>query len=178
MPHSGPHYLRFWCDLVPKSSILGAPWRPAGPKMAPKIAQVAQNGIHCSSPRPLFWKPGTDLLPRSLSERSWAPFLRIFWQMLIPFSKICSIVRSAPGHNFFGFLMDFDSIFDDFFNSNSIPNQWQIHRKIEIKKSPRIEKNKALHHTWWTRRWKLGARCFGQRTLGVPAPTPWDAYFQ
>ena len=41
MPHSGPHFLRFWCDLVPKSSILGAPWRPAGPKMAPKIAQVA-----------------------------------------------------------------------------------------------------------------------------------------
>ena len=40
MPHSGPHFLRFWCDLVPKSSILGAPWRPAGPKMAPKIAQV------------------------------------------------------------------------------------------------------------------------------------------
>ena len=22
MPHSGPHFLRFWCDLVPKSSIL------------------------------------------------------------------------------------------------------------------------------------------------------------
>ena len=42
MPHSGPHFLRFWCDLVPKSSILGAPWRPAGAKMAPKIAEVAQ----------------------------------------------------------------------------------------------------------------------------------------
>ena len=42
MPHSGRHFLRFQCDLVPKSSILGAPWRPAGPKMAPKIAQVAQ----------------------------------------------------------------------------------------------------------------------------------------
>ena len=41
MPHSGPHFLRFWCDLVPKSLILGAPWRPAGPKIAPKIAQVA-----------------------------------------------------------------------------------------------------------------------------------------
>ena len=30
----------FWCDLVPKRSILGAPWRPAGPQMAPKITQV------------------------------------------------------------------------------------------------------------------------------------------
>ena len=41
MPHSGPHFLRFWCVLVPKSLILGAPWRPVGPKMAPKIAQMA-----------------------------------------------------------------------------------------------------------------------------------------
>ena len=41
MPHSGTHFLSFWCDLVPKRSILGAPWRPAGPQMAPKIAQVA-----------------------------------------------------------------------------------------------------------------------------------------
>ena len=40
MPHSGRHFLRFWCDLVPKRSILGAPWRPAGPKVAPKIIQV------------------------------------------------------------------------------------------------------------------------------------------
>ena len=49
MPHSGFHFLRFWCDLVPKSSILGAPWRPAGPKMAPKIAQVAEkwSGAMC-----------------------------------------------------------------------------------------------------------------------------------
>ena len=43
MPHSGPHFLRFWCDLVPKSSILGALWRPAGPNMAPKIVQMRQN---------------------------------------------------------------------------------------------------------------------------------------
>ena len=40
MPHSGPHFSTFWCDLVPKSSILGAPWRPAGYQMAPKLAQV------------------------------------------------------------------------------------------------------------------------------------------
>ena len=41
MPHSGTHFLSFWCDLVPKRSILGAPWRPARPQMAPKIGQMA-----------------------------------------------------------------------------------------------------------------------------------------
>ena len=41
MPHSGPHFLRISCDLVPKKSILGAPWRPAGAQMAPKIGQLA-----------------------------------------------------------------------------------------------------------------------------------------
>ena len=41
MPHSGLHFLRFWCDLVPKRWILGAPWRPVGPQMAPKIGQMA-----------------------------------------------------------------------------------------------------------------------------------------
>ena len=41
MPHSGHHFLRFLRDLVLKSSILGAPWPPAGPKVPPKIAQVA-----------------------------------------------------------------------------------------------------------------------------------------
>ena len=59
MPHSGPHFLRFWCDFVPKSSILGAPWRPAGPKMAPKIAQVApkaRNGPLYAPPPGGSWK--------------------------------------------------------------------------------------------------------------------------
>ena len=41
MPHSGLHFLRIWCDLVPKKAILGAPWRPAEAQMAPKIAQMA-----------------------------------------------------------------------------------------------------------------------------------------
>ena len=41
MPHSGTHFLSFWCDLGPKRSILGAPWRPAGAQMAPKIGQRA-----------------------------------------------------------------------------------------------------------------------------------------
>ena len=85
MPHSGPHFLRFWCDLVPKSSILGAPWRPAGPKMAPKIAQWGQNGTG----------KFTDRLPRD------APGDRDrFW--------------SAPWHHFFGFLKVFDPLFTDF----------------------------------------------------------------
>ena len=87
MPHSGPHFLRFWCDLVPKSSILGAPWRPAGPKMAPKIAQVGQNA--------------------SKKILDGAHFFSS-WNRLDP--------RSAPGHHFFGFWMDFDPIFKDFPN--------------------------------------------------------------
>ena len=41
MPHSGTHFLSFWCDLGPKRSILGAPWRPAGTHMAPEIGQMA-----------------------------------------------------------------------------------------------------------------------------------------
>ena len=78
MPHSGLHFLRFWCDLTPKSSILGAPWPPAGPKMAPKIAQVAPKARHGPLYAPPPEDPGIDSFPRSLSERSWAPFLRIF----------------------------------------------------------------------------------------------------
>ena len=75
MPHSGRHFLRFGRDLMPKSSILGAPWRSAGTKMAPKIAQVVQKTHQKSISR---WHLFAALLPRSLSERSWAPFLRIF----------------------------------------------------------------------------------------------------
>ena len=41
MPHSGRHFLRFGRDLMPKSLILGAPWRPAGDKMPSQIVQVA-----------------------------------------------------------------------------------------------------------------------------------------
>ena len=41
MPHSGRHFLRFECDLMPKSLILDTPWRPAGHKMPSQIAQVA-----------------------------------------------------------------------------------------------------------------------------------------
>ena len=45
MAHCGPHFLRFWCDLVRKGSVLGAPWRPAGSKLTPKIAQVAPKWV-------------------------------------------------------------------------------------------------------------------------------------
>ena len=50
MPHSGRHFLSFWRILVPKSSILGPPWRPAGHQMAPKIAQVAPKRLTILSP--------------------------------------------------------------------------------------------------------------------------------
>ena len=89
MPHSGPHFLRCWCDLVPKSSILGAPWRPVGPKMAPKIAQVAQKR---------------------------APKVKIS-HILAFLETTCfkDCFRNAPGHHFLGFLMDFfDPLFKDF----------------------------------------------------------------
>ena len=86
MPHSGPHFLSFWCDLVPKSSILGAPWRPAGPKMATKIAQMAPKWC-------IILSPALAFLQTCFRDRFW----------------------SAPGHHFFGFLMDFDPLFKDFY---------------------------------------------------------------
>ena len=89
MPHSGLHFLRFWCDLMPKSSILGTPWRPAGPKMAPKIAQVAPK---CFKNLGGATPPGPFQKPTCFQDR----------------------LRNAPGHHFFGFLMDFDIIFKDF----------------------------------------------------------------
>ena len=89
MPHSGPHFLSFWCDSVPKNSISGAPWRPAGPKMAPKIAQVAPKARH----GPLYAPPPRRILETTCFEDRF---------------------RNAPGHHFFGFVMDFDLIFKDF----------------------------------------------------------------
>ena len=41
MPHSGPHFSTFWCVSMPKCSILGPLGARLGPKMAPKIVQVA-----------------------------------------------------------------------------------------------------------------------------------------
>ena len=56
--------------LEPLGAQLGPKWRPKSPKWR-------KNCIHFSNPWPLFWKPGTDLLPRSLSECSLAPFWSI-----------------------------------------------------------------------------------------------------
>ena len=39
-PLLGPHFVNICSDLVPKCSILGVSWRPAGSKMASKIGQV------------------------------------------------------------------------------------------------------------------------------------------
>ena len=83
MPHSGPHFFRFWCDLVPKSSILGAPWRPAGSKMAPKIAQVAPKWPPKNSPAEI-------LEPTCFQDR----------------------IRNAPGHHFGRFWDGFSMIFN------------------------------------------------------------------
>ena len=63
MPHSAPHFLTFWRVLMPKCSILGAPWRPAGPKMAPKIAQVA----------PIIWILWKALAPFLATSNQLAP---------------------------------------------------------------------------------------------------------
>ena len=41
-PLLGGYFCGFGYALTRKCSILGSPWRPAGAKMAPKIAQVAQ----------------------------------------------------------------------------------------------------------------------------------------
>ena len=79
MPHSGPHFSSFWHDLMPKCSILEPPWRPAGSQMAPKIDQMApkMGGFNVYAGTVL-----ADLFPRSILERSWAPFRSIwdgFW---------------------------------------------------------------------------------------------------
>ena len=92
MPHFGWHFLRFRRILVPKLSILGYPWRPAGHQMKLKIAQVA---------------------PKMASENSrWNHYVRICSQ---------GRFRSAPGHHFCRFrmilvwiLMDLGIIFDGF----------------------------------------------------------------
>ena len=61
MPHSGRHFLSFWRILVPKSSILGPPWRPAGPQKASKIVQVAPKGSKKASGALTFCGPGKRL---------------------------------------------------------------------------------------------------------------------
>ena len=55
MPHSGWHFLRFWCILVRKCSILGTPWHPVGHQMTSKITQVAQKDSKKASGAHTFW---------------------------------------------------------------------------------------------------------------------------
>ena len=71
MHHCGLHFLRFWCDFVPKSLILGAPWRPAGPKMAPKITQMAPKARH----GPLYAPPPGGSWNRQFSKIAFGTLL-------------------------------------------------------------------------------------------------------
>ena len=66
---------RFW---EPLGAQLGSKWRPKSPKWRPKSPKWRQKSQKKHPMRSLFVVLENDLLPRSLSERSWAPFLRIF----------------------------------------------------------------------------------------------------
>ena len=89
MPHSGLHFLRFWCDWVPKSSILGVPWRPAGSKLAPQIGQVVIKNVLIlflgNTPEPACFKVAFRDAPGHRVDR----FLMILGQMLMDFGIIC-----------------------------------------------------------------------------------------
>ena len=92
MLHSGCHFLRFWRIRLPKLSILGPPWRPAGHQMTPKIAQVTSKMVSENS-------RGDYIAPTCSQDHFW----------------------SAPGHHFRrfrmiwgSFLMDLGIIFDGF----------------------------------------------------------------
>ena len=104
MPHSGPHFLRFWCDLVPKSSILRAPWRPAGPKMAPKIAQVAPKVCKKVSGWKTFWGSSNQFAPKVAFGAFLGTISSDFWWILTSVSRIFQnfnqILRINLGHRF------------------------------------------------------------------------------
>ena len=68
--------------------------------------------------------PGTDLLPRSLSERSWASFWSIWDGVLM---------------NFEGFWHQFGSIFDNF--GDNFADHWSRMPRIE---KPKTIKNKQI----------------------------------
>ena len=110
----------FWALFFNILGRLGAKKLDFGSPFAPSWAQNgAQNRPSGAKWHPLL-KPAAAFLEtwnRFAAKVAFGAFLGTissdFWQMLIPFSKICSIVRSAPGHNFFGFLTDFDSLFKD-----------------------------------------------------------------
>ena len=56
---------------MPKSLILGAPWRPAGSQHGTLNHPSGTKRLPFSSLRARHFE---DLLPRSLSEHSWAAF--------------------------------------------------------------------------------------------------------
>ena len=74
MSHSGPHFLRIWPDLVPKKWILGAPWRPAGAHIAPKICQRA----------PKIAQVAPKWFPKTLMVTPGAVRYRMFLNVLNP----------------------------------------------------------------------------------------------
>ena len=91
-PSLGHHFYSFWEDLVPKSLILGAPWRPAGSQHGTQNHPSGTKRLPFSSLRARHFE---DLLPRSLSEHSWAAFWWIF---------------GAPWHQNYWFSMHFNQI--------------------------------------------------------------------
>ena len=78
MPHSGRHFLRFLCDLIPKRTIWGALGAQLASKWRPKSPKWRQKALKKHPGRSLFEGPRNDLLPRSLSERSLAQLWSIW----------------------------------------------------------------------------------------------------
>ena len=85
MHHYGRHFLRFYCDLMPKSLILGPLGAQLGLQMAPKIARVAPKRLQKLS-------RGKHVEPTCSQYR----------------------FRNAPWHHFGWFGMDFEWICIDF----------------------------------------------------------------
>ena len=73
---------RFFMKMVPKKSILEHPWRPAGSKMVPKVAQVVPKGHRFLNPvAPLFSDPlhrSSLGRPRTPPGSIWHAFGTIF----------------------------------------------------------------------------------------------------
>ena len=141
MPHSGCHYLRFWCIFWDPLAPSGSPkWRPRSSKWCPKGIQT---GVALS----LFRCPRTDLLPWSLSERSWA----LFW-----------LILGAPWHQNHWFSCDFSIHVDEVLDINSghrfassgvnAPNlhsKWNL--PLALYPGAQLIPNSTKHHwtTWY-----------------------------
>ena len=99
MSHSGCHVFGFWCILVPKCLILGSLGAQWCPKWRPRSSKWCPKGIQKGVALSLFGCPRTDLLPRLLSERSWAPF----WLILGPLGNKITDFRTIVRHIWWGF---------------------------------------------------------------------------